>query len=96
MKFKKGFISEYEETIAEKKRQEDLRKRYKIEKENVVVVEKNNVIKTIALLTGRLVRITASVLIAILAGIGLIAIFYETPRNEILRMLSEFWYGLSK
>lgn len=96
MKFKKGFISEYEERIAEKKRQEELRKRYNIEKENVVVVEKNNVIKTIALLTGRLVRITASVLIAILAGIGLIAIFYETPRNEILRMLSEFWYGLSK
>lgn len=91
MKFKKGFISEYEETIAEKKRQENLRRRYDIEKENVVIVEKNNIIKTVASIIGRLVRITASVLIAILAGIGLIAIFYETPRNEILRMLSEFW-----
>ncbi len=90
MKFKKGFICEFEETLAEKKRQDKLRKKYKID-QDVVVVEKNNIIKTIASILGKVIKIAASAILAILAGIGLMALFYEIPRNEILRLFFEFW-----
>lgn len=90
MRFKKGFIKEFEQTLEEKRRQDELRKKYEVDG-NTIIVEKNNILKTFMSLSGVLIRIVASTILAVLAGIGLIALFYDDIRNELLAMLLNFW-----
>lgn len=85
----KKFIEAYEEDEAFHKKQNHLHKKHMIEDENIVVVEKNNIIKfSITSMVG-LLRFTASVVLVILASIGLLCIIFEETRLPLINLLND-------
>lgn len=80
---------------SEKKQQEKLKRKYGITGKNVVVVDGSSTFKfTLRLLLG-LVRFLATVLVLGLAFVGIVAIFYEAPRRELLIILHEVQIQIS-
>ncbi len=67
--------------------QEQLRKRnkYKIESDDVVIVEKNNIIKFLVLLLIRIIKMAATISVIVLAIIGVLALLYPASREILLQ-----------
>ncbi|MGN0496922.1 MAG: hypothetical protein ACI4GW_11905 [Lachnospiraceae bacterium] len=85
----KKFIEAYEEDEAFHKKQNHLHKKHMIEDENIVVVEKNNIIKfSITSMVG-LIRFVASVVLVILASIGLLCIIFDETRLPLINLLND-------
>lgn len=82
-------VKGYKETKAEEVRQKQLRKQYKIEDENVKVVEKKTTFKFIINLLISFVKLVVTITLLVLATIGLICLIYPNPRNEFLIVLNE-------
>lgn len=55
-----------------------------IQDTNVIVVEKSNTIKFLFRYVSMVIRTFAKILILILAFIGLVAVVYPGPRNELI------------
>lgn len=80
-KFKNVGIREYKQKEKERQKQEKLLKKHNLEKENVVVVEKANVIKFLIKTLINIVKVTGSIILIILATIGLVGLIYPETRN---------------
>lgn len=78
-KFATGLMQE----VNEDQQQDKLKEQYKIEDKNVVVVEKNNMIKFIVNALFRIFRYLATVAILCLAAVGLTALVYPLPRANL-------------
>lgn len=86
-KFRNGFVQEVQE---EKKREEEQRRLHEIhgiQDENLIVVEKNNMLKFLVRTAGHIVRLVATAAIFILAAVGLLALIYPEVRGELLLVL---------
>lgn len=78
-----------EEKRAEEEKQDKLKKKFGIKGKNVVVVERNNTFKFTIKTIGYILRFVATVIIIGLAFIGIVALFYDAPRRELLVILNE-------
>ena len=67
-------------------KQSELKEKYDIADEEIVVVEKSNTLKFLIRSLASLIRITATIVLITLAFIGLVAIVYPEPRNELLQI----------
>lgn len=82
-KFKDSFVSGYEERQKREKEQQNLKNKYKIENENVIVVEKNNMVKFTTNTLIRAIKFVASITLITLACIGLYAIINPDIRAQL-------------
>lgn len=78
-----------EEEQAEEQKQEKLKKKFGIKGKNVVVVERTNTFKFTVKTLGAILRFAATSALIILAFIGIVALFYEGPREELLIIMRE-------
>ncbi|MCL1830515.1 MAG: hypothetical protein FWG21_03700 [Oscillospiraceae bacterium] len=82
--------TQYKRGFKEKQKQSELKVKYGIDKEVIVIEKKSTVAQTVkALLSFSLVvlRIIATILIVLLAAIGLTAILYPNIRQELIATL---------
>lgn len=78
-----------DDIITEKEEQKKLKKKYDIEDPNIKVVEKSNMVKfTIKTIKG-IIYVLCTIVIITLAIIGLAALCYESPRAELLIIMSD-------
>lgn len=89
MKFKPVLIKELNDKLQEEKKQEELRKKYEVP-EDIIVVEKSSIAKFLIKTIGRVIRITATILLVIFAGIGLTGLLTPGIREDMLIILSEW------
>ena len=82
MKYKQNLVSGIKKEIAFEKEQEILKEKHHIENPNIVVIEKNNFFKLFLHTGSRVIRLTATILLLVLAAIGLTTIIYPTLRND--------------
>lgn len=87
-KFKKKLVETARKEREEQQKQELLRKKYHIE-ENVKVVEQDNIYTFTVRLMISLVRTIATIILVILAAIGLLALVYPQPRSDLLTLLNQ-------
>lgn len=74
------------DAIKEASHQEELRKKYKVDDKNIKVVEKNNMVKFFVRTFFLLIKILSSILLVTLASIGATAIYYESTREELIKI----------
>lgn len=94
MKFKKGFVTDFEEQKREEEQQQELRQKYDVEDDKVVKVVKltpgQYAIETI----GKVIRKTALAMSVILAGVGVLALVYPAPRQEMWKILQDIFHQI--
>lgn len=84
-KIKKGLVREIKKDIKEREDQERLKEKYNIGNENLLIVEKNNILDTIIYA----VKIFAVLLLIVLASIGVCTLLYSPLRVTFLEIFSE-------
>lgn len=96
-KFKTSFVAGYKQDQAEEKEQKKLRKKYKVneDKDNVVIVEKTGLAKFTVSTFIRLVKFVATVIILVLAGIGLYSLLTSSIRSELITAWKEVYSQLT-
>lgn len=89
-KYKNILIKKVKEDRAFKKRQENLKKKHNIKKESsIVVVEKSNTFKFTVKTFGNLVRLLITIIILTLAFVGITALVYPMPRENLVSIFKE-------
>lgn len=89
-RFKKGLVEEVKKEKAFEADQTRLKDKYNI-KEDVVVVEKNNVYKfTVKVVIGT-IKTIATITLLVLATIGLLTLVYPETRNVFLEVLQQLY-----
>ena len=78
----KNIISRIEEEQRADEEQRKLHRKYKDIEKNVIIKEKGNFVEYI-------LRISANIILAILAAIGLLALIYKNPRMELISVIEE-------
>lgn len=78
----------------EQQKQEGLRKKYKVDDKEVMIVEKNNMIKFFLHVFYGTIRIAATITILLLAAIGLLTLLYPEIRTEFLIVMKEIFRQL--
>lgn len=86
-RIKKSLVSQIKEKQEFDKQQNELKRKHGIEEKNVIVVEKSNMTKFLIRTIGNLIRISATIIILILASVGLTTLLYPHIRNEFLTIL---------
>lgn len=82
-------MSQIKEQQEFEKQQKELKRKHRIDEKNVIVVEKSNMTKFLIRTIGNVVRISATILILVLASIGLTTLLYPQIRNELLIILHQ-------
>ena len=82
-------MSQIKEQQEFEKQQKELKRKHRIDEKNVIVVEKSNMTKFLIRTIGNVVRISATILILILASIGLTTLLYPQIRNVLLIILHQ-------
>ena len=80
MKFKDGLLREYEKTRAEEIHQEDLRNKYDVTDQNVLVVEKPSGLKYFTKLIVGIISVLWTIIRLCLIFIGILALIYPQTR----------------
>lgn len=88
-RIKRSLVSQIKEQQEFEKQQNELKRKHKIEEKNIIVVEKSNMTKFLIRTIGNIVRISATILILVLASIGLTTLLYPQIRNELLIILHQ-------
>lgn len=86
---KKQFLVAYEDQQEKEKQQQKLHLKHKIEDENVVVVEKSNLISFSVKSIVAIVHMAAGIAILILAAIGLLCLVYPDTRKEFIEIMNQ-------
>lgn len=84
MKFRKGFVSEYEEELQEQAEQSELREKYDVDDDKTVKIVKPSAAQFTIATVKEILRIIVAVIFLIFFGIGVLAIIYPGPRSEML------------
>lgn len=90
-KLKNGIMDDILKEKEEQQKQEDLRKKYQVDGKEVVIVEKNNMVKFFLRVLDGIIRIAATIIILLLAAIGLLTLLYPEIRVELLTVLQEIY-----
>lgn len=85
-KYKESLVKKIRIEQEENQKQKKLQEKYGIS-ENVRIVERNNIGKFLVRTMGRCIRITALIMLFVLAAIGLIALIYPEIRQELIQVL---------
>lgn len=88
-KFKTAFVSQLKEEQQRQREQKKLHRKHHLQDETIVIVEKSNLMKFIISSLCRLIRLTAVIVIFVLATLGGIALLYPNVRNPLLDVLLE-------
>lgn len=88
-KLKKEVIKEIRKEKEFEQEQERLKDKYQIEKPEVVVVETSNMYKFTVNAVSSLVRLIATIILLILAAIGLMTLLYPGIRAEFLMVIND-------
>lgn len=86
-KYKTGLVKEHREKTEYEKNQEELKKQYHIEDENVVIVEKDDHIKFFIRLFISFIKTACAICITLLAALGIISLIYPAIREELIVQL---------
>lgn len=78
--FKRNLVQEVKEEIAAQKQQEALHEKYDVP-EDVKIIEKSNMGKFMLRTAGTITRIIATIIVIILAVIGVVALIYPDSRD---------------
>ena len=92
-KFKSTLVKRAREQEEIKEEQERLKSKYGVQ-EDVVVVEKSNMIKFMIRTGFFLFRILADIIIFFLSVVGLAALTYPVSRMELIRQAGSVWKQL--
>lgn len=93
MEFKeKALVEKIEEEQAEERHQRQLKDKHGIEAENVVVVEKFSLTKFITKTFISFVKTLATIMLLVLAAVGIIALIYDEVRNPLIDILKDGLY----
>lgn len=92
-KFKSSLVKQIKEDEKERLHQEELKQKYDI-KDNTVVVEKSNTIKFVTKTIIGLLRFLAALIVFLLAITGLAAILYPDSRNILLHQALQVYEEL--
>ncbi len=84
------------EEQAFEKEQHELKKKYDMENENVIIKEKSSVLKFLITTGGRIIRIAASIVLYVLAALGLLSLIYPSTRAALFETLKEIYAELVK
>ena len=85
-KYKESLVKKIRIEQEENQKQKKLQEKYGIN-ENVRIVERNNMGKFFVKTIGKCIRITALIMLFVLAAIGLIALIYPEIRQELIQVL---------
>jgi len=94
MKIENRLVEKYEDDKQEIKKQEELKRKYNID-ENKIVVEKNNTIKFILKLIIDIGKTILSILFIFLAFVGLICLIEPRTRDILLEIYRNIIFELS-
>lgn len=89
-RFKKNIVEEAKRKNQEAKEQERLKEKYNIG-QDVVVVEKSNTYKFTIKMLVNLMRTIITVILLMLAVIGLISLLYPAVRNQLIIVMSDIY-----
>lgn len=93
MEFKeKALVEKIEEEQEEERHQRQLKDKHGIEDENVVVVEKFSLTKFITKTFISFVKTLATIMLLVLAAVGIIALIYDEVRNPLIDILKDGLY----
>ena len=92
-KFRSSLVKQIKEDEKERLHQEELKEKYDI-KDNTVVVEKSNTIKFVTKTIIGLLRFLAALIVFLLAITGLAAIMYPDSRNILLHQALQVYEEL--
>lgn len=85
----KKFMAAYEEAEERKHQQQKLHTKHNIKDDNVIVVEKSNMLKFSVQSIGNVIRITATAVLLCLAAVGLMCIIYPETRHPLQMIIRE-------
>lgn len=91
-KFKTGLVEEIKREKEEGEKQEFLHRKYKNKVKDgkeIVIVEKNNMVKFFAKMLAGMIRVVCKAVILILAAIGLTALVYPEIRGQFLLVFTQ-------
>ena len=88
-KYKRSIVENIKQEQVFQREQDALQEKYNIENKNVVIVEKSNIYKYTIRMIATLTRVLATIIILVLASIGLVALIYPAPRSDIFCLLNE-------
>lgn len=77
------------------KQQKELKRKYNIDDENVIIKERSGLIKFIIKTASSILRVTAAIIIYALAAVGLISLIYPNIREELAVTFSEIYKEFS-
>ncbi|VYT33115.1 Uncharacterised protein [Tyzzerella nexilis] len=89
-KFQSGFVSKIEEKKIFEEKQNDLKEKYNIDAQDVIIVEKNHVVKFFVKVMISFIKTVATISILVLAAIGLLTVVYPEVRNPFVELLVSF------
>jgi hypothetical protein len=89
-KFRSSLVNKIEEKRAFEEKQNNLKEKHGIEEENVIVVEKTNMIKFFIQTVIATIKVVATISILVLAAIGLLTVVYPELRNPFVELLISF------
>lgn len=89
-KFKEDMLVTGAKAEQERRReQEKLRKKHQVSDEEVLIVEKTNMVKFLVRCMARLIQITARIILFVLAAVGVIALLYPDVRVELFQVFQQ-------
>ncbi len=92
----KRFIEAYEEEEAKKQEQKRLHTKHDIEDEDVIIVEKSNMVKFSVKSLGVVIRSSATMILLCLAAIGLLCIVYPETRHPLQEVVVQIFKQLTQ
>lgn len=92
----KKFMEAYEEETAKQQEQKRLHTKHDIEDENVIVVEKSNMVKFSIKSLGVIIRSGATIILLCLAAIGLLCIIYPETRQPLQDVVVQIFSQLTQ
>ena len=82
--YKKSLVKDIEEKKKDEEEQKELHEKYKEPDENIRIIEKDNAGKFTVRVIGRIIQVSATILILILASIGLTALIFPETREGLM------------
>lgn len=92
-KFKKGFVTGVKKEEAFAKNQEELHSKYHVQNNQVIIVEKNHVVKFLINKIVALFKLFISIALYVLATIGLLTLIYPVIRTEFFSIMIQIYDG---
>ena len=94
-KFNRQLVNEIKKEKEQESAQLKLREKYEIP-EDVMIVEKDNMIKFSVRIIATLIKITIGIIIFLLTVVGIVSLVFPETRNELIFQLSNTLMQLKK